>query len=115
MSKGESFVAALPLKARFHDAHERRAYLRAMEIAKRIIDDPNLIAVGARYLDQFMRDDPHQAEACRIWRGVLAQPPEQIARALLEDSVSGAELRNTAPVFVTLSAETLRQIWTPSR
>lgn len=114
MTKGDSFVRSLPLKQAFYDSHERRAYLRATEIARRIVDQPELIEAGRAFLDRFTRPDPHQAAAYDLWLSTLALSPEDIAERLLEDSDQGAALRDSAPVFVTLPKEDLRRIWAAS-
>jgi hypothetical protein len=105
MSAGESLVTSLPLKTEFYDRHERRAYLRAVEMAKRIIDNPEVIEHARLFLDRHVRHDPHQHAAFETWRELLDRPPETIARALLEDSDNGAELRGSAPVFFVLGGE----------
>ncbi len=94
-----------------HDAHQRRAWLRTAEIARRIVEEPELVTGAQRFIEKFVRDDPHQVSAYRVWSGLLRRPPAQIAAALLEDSPHGAELRETAPVFVAFSREELRDIW----
>jgi hypothetical protein len=42
-SAGDRLIAEAKLKQRFRDAHERRAYARAVETAKRLVNDPGLI------------------------------------------------------------------------
>lgn len=102
LTKGRAFVASLPLKTRFYDAHDRRAYARAIEVAVRIVDSPELLADGTRFIDRHMRPDPHQQKAATIWRSLLAQEVKSVVRAFLEDSDHGQFLRDTAPVFVVL-------------
>ena len=102
MTPGENLLASIKLKSVFYDRHERRAYLRAVEIAKHIVDDPSLIRMGEAFLERHMRFDPHQARYYSLWKRALTLPPEDISRALLEDSDLGAELRGSAPVFVVL-------------
>ena len=102
-SAGERFVAVHGRKSSFRDAHERRSYARAIEIAKRLVDDPSIVRAGEAYLEQHVRPDPHQDRYYRLWRSLLAQPAEEIAAAMLEDSDRGSEIRNSAPVFVVLS------------
>jgi hypothetical protein len=106
MSAGESLVISLPLKTEFYDRHERRAYLRAIETAKRIVDSPEVIAHARVFVDRHFRTDPHQRVAFETWRKLLERPPEAIACALLEDSDAGAELRGSAPVFFVIGGET---------
>ena len=105
MSKGERFLASLPLKTSFYDRYEKRSYFIAREVARRILDDPSLLAVGREYLERFMRPDPHQSEHYGLWNQMLRLSPEEIARRLLEDTERGALLRDTYPVFVVLPQE----------
>lgn len=105
MSAGEALVASVTLKTDFYDRHERRAYLRAIEIAKRIVDDPSAVANAVRFLEKHVRPDARQRQSYQIWKALLTQPPAAIARALLEDGEHAAELRNSAPVFVVLDGE----------
>jgi hypothetical protein len=112
MTPGERLVGSLPMKELFYDAHERRSYLRAVEIAKRLVDDPSLVARGKEFLERFSRRDPHQTAAYRKWSKILRDAgPEEIARMLLQDSAEGAELRETAPVFVVIHEQEARRLW----
>lgn len=111
MTPGQRLVRALPLKQSFYDAHERRAYLRMVEVAAKIVDDASLIERGRAHLERFARNDARQASAYRAWSDLLRAPVEDIARALLADDDRGATLRDTAPVFVVFSAEQAKEIW----
>jgi len=111
MTRGQRLIGSLRIKDRFYDAHERRSYLRTVEVAKRIVDDPSLIEEGRDYLERFVRDDPHQRGGYELWTETLQLPPEEIARRLLSDTENGAELRNTAPVFVVISAGEAQRLW----
>ena len=112
MTRGERIVSKMRLKERFYDAHERRAYLRSVEIAKRILDEPSLIAKGRGYLDRFVRDDPSQAVVFQLWQRALAWPPEEMVRQFLADSDQGSALRDSAPVFVVLPKADALRLWT---
>ncbi|WP_297515459.1 hypothetical protein [uncultured Caulobacter sp.] len=92
-------------KTRFHDAHDRRAFARALEIATRLLEDPSLLGQGSTYLDRFVRSDPRQARAYDLWRGLLAEGAEHVALALIADDERGAYLRETAPVFTTIEGQ----------
>jgi hypothetical protein len=104
MTRGERLVASIPLKTSFYDSHERRAYLRMVEVARKIVDDPALIKRGRRFLERFIQDKLGQSLAYKAWANLLAEPPETIARELLSNSERGSFLRDSAPVFVVLSA-----------
>jgi hypothetical protein len=111
MTRGERLVRSWPLKTSFYEAHDRRAYAVMVEVASRIIDDPSLIGHGSEFLARFTRDDPRQQRAYRAWTDLLAQPAEQIARELLRDDERGAQLRDSAPVFVVIPAARKKEIW----
>ena len=99
MTDGERFVDRLPRKTRFHDRHERRAYEMTRAVAARLIDAPDLVHNASSYLERHMKDDPSQSRQYVLWRNLLRQNVEEIARLLLEDSSDGAFLRDTQPVF----------------
>jgi hypothetical protein len=84
---------------RFHDRHEWVDYLKAKEVARRILADPATIADAQRFVAWRMAPDPHQQEYATMWRELLSRPPTEIAAALTEDSPRGRLLRETAPVF----------------
>jgi hypothetical protein len=103
MSPGEALVASVALKNAFYDRHERRAYDRAVMIAKHIVDNPDSIAKASVFLELHVRTDPHQRAAYETWKALLTQESSVIASALLADTEEGAELRNSAPVFVVFA------------
>jgi hypothetical protein len=105
MTEGQRLVASVHLKTTFYDRYEERNYRRFVEIARRIVDEPNAIAVAASYLAKHVANDPHLHAAYEVWKEALSLRPTEIARRLLEDSENGAYLRGTAPVFVVLDQE----------
>jgi hypothetical protein len=111
MTPGQRLVRSLPLKRSFYDAHERRAYLRMMEVGARIVDDGGAIERGRAHLERFAQHDARQASAYRVWIELLRSPAEEIARAMLADDEHGAMLRDTAPVFVVFSTDQAKEIW----
>ncbi len=111
MTPGQRLVRSLPLKRSFYDAHERRAYLRMMEVAACIVDDGGAIERGRAHLERFARSDSRQADAYGAWIELLRSPPKDIARVMLADDERGATLRDTAPVFVVISADQAKEIW----
>ncbi|MDO8377423.1 MAG: hypothetical protein Q7T09_00400 [Phenylobacterium sp.] len=111
MTRGEQFVESLRLKHDFYDRHERRSYLRMVEVAKRIVDQPSLLRAGDAFLERFARSDPQQATAYATWKRTLTLSAEEVARQLLEDSDRGANLRDTAPVFVVVPRDELNRAW----
>jgi len=84
---------------RFHDRHEWIDFLKASEVARRILADPSSIADAQSFVARRMAPDPHQRDYALMWRELLSWPPAEIAAALTEDSPRGRLLRETAPVF----------------
>jgi hypothetical protein len=84
---------------RFHDRHEWIDFLKAREVARRILADPSMIADAMQFVARRMVPDPHQRDYAIIWREMLSRSPAEIAAALTEDSPRGRLLRETAPVF----------------
>jgi hypothetical protein len=93
------------MKTRFYDRHDHIAYLKAREIARRIVDNPALIEDARRWLEEVMAPDPHQARYAAMWREVLARPAVEIAAALVEDSERGQLLRETRPIFAMITSQ----------
>ena len=84
---------------RFHDRHEWIDFLKASEVARRILADPSSIADAQRFVTWRMAPDPHQRDYALMWRELLSRSPADIAAALTEDNPRGRLLRETAPVF----------------
>ena len=87
------------MKTRFRDRHERLKYLKACETARRIVQNPDLVAQARRFVEKAMAPDPHQAAYTAVWREWLDRPAPEIAAALVEDSERGQLLRDTSAVF----------------
>lgn len=105
------FFSKLPLKSDFYDAHERRAYLRAVATARRLLEKPSLLEAGRDHLERFTRPDPRQSSHYALWREVLAGGEAEVARRLLADTDEGMALRDSSPVFVRFAPEELKAIW----
>jgi hypothetical protein len=84
---------------RFHDRHEWIDYLKACEMARRLVADPSMIDAARRFVATRMQPDPHQRDYALMWQELLSRPPDEIAGALIEDSARGRLLRETRPVF----------------
>jgi hypothetical protein len=87
------------MKTRFHVRHDRIDYLKACEVARRIVGEPSLVAEARHYLETWMLTDPHQRAHALAWREVLQLPPAEITAALVEDTPRAQALRETRPVF----------------
>ena len=103
-------MLGMQLKRDFRDAYERRSYLRAYLLGQRLLAEPALISRGRAYLDRFVRDDPRQRRIYAMWLKALDLPVDQLVGQLLADNSHGAELRETAPVFVVIPAEDVRAL-----
>lgn len=99
------------MKTRFHDAHERRMYLLAAEVARRIVETPSLIERGREHLERFTRPDPSQRRWYELWAATLRESPTEIARRILADDDRASELRGSMPVFVVIDRETREYLW----
>jgi len=84
---------------RFHDRHEWVDYLKACEVARRLVADPSMIEDARRFVATRMAPDPHQRDYTLMWQELLSRPPAEIAAALTEGSPRGRLLRETRPVF----------------
>jgi hypothetical protein len=74
-------------------------FLKAQEVARRILADPSMIADAQRFVETRILLDPHQRAYAIMWRDLLNRPPAEIAAALTKDSAPGRLLRETRPVF----------------
>jgi len=101
---------AIELKRDFRDAYERRAYLRACVLGKRLLAEPVLIKKGRTFLDRFVKPDPHQQHIHALWTDALGLPVEELVLQLLSDDARGETLRETAPVFIAISADEIRAL-----
>jgi hypothetical protein len=101
-------IFGAPLKTTFRDGHERRAYARAVIVAKRLLADPGLVEEGRKYLDRFIKGDAHQRNIYVLWTKTLELPAAEIAERLLADDSRGESLRATAPVFSVIHADEIR-------
>jgi hypothetical protein len=63
---------------RFHDRHEWIDYLKACEMARRIVAEPSMIDDARRFVARWMAPDPHQRDYALMWQDLLSRPPEEI-------------------------------------
>lgn len=105
-----SAPVGVELKQEFRDSHERRAYLRAYLLGRRLVENPALLARGRIFLDRFVKGDPRQRRTYAMWSEALALPVEKLVIELLADDTRGAALRETAPVFVVVPADEIRTL-----
>ena len=101
---------AIEFKRDFRSAYERRAYLRACLLGKRLLAEPVLIEKGRAFLDRFVKPDPRQRHIYALWADALSLPVEDLVLQLLSDNARGETLRETAPVFATISRDEVRAL-----
>ena len=77
----------------------RFSRLVAGENARRVLDDPAVLAKARAHLDRFTKDDPHQRHAYVLWSALLVQGADAVAAALRDPSPQGDHARETAPSF----------------
>lgn len=87
------------MKTRFRDRYSQIDYLKACEVARRIVADPALVEHARKWVEGVMTADPHQHRYVLMWHQMLTRTPGEIATALLEDSERGRLLRETRPIF----------------
>ena len=87
------------MATRFHDRHEWIDFLKAQEVARRIVADPSMIAEAQELVETRMLPDPHQRTYALMWLDLLRRPPAEIAAAMIEDTARGRLLRETSPAF----------------
>jgi hypothetical protein len=82
------------MATRFHDRHEWITFLKAQEVARRIVADPSMIDDASWFIDRFMRPDPHRGDyVVSCWRNrqwSLPPPSRKTAGA-------GVRCRKLAP------------------
>ena len=85
------------MATRFHDRHEWITFLKAQEVARRIVADPSMIDDARRFIDKFMRSDPHQRDYVVMWDELLSRSPVEVAAALTERMTADPAARKRAP------------------
>lgn len=110
ISLGASLDGTIRLKREFRDRYDFRAYVRALLLAKRLLDRPGLVDRGRSYLERHVKADPHQTQIYKLWTKTLRLPLDQLVGHFLADDERGATLRETAPVFVVIPPEEVRAL-----
>lgn len=98
------------MKRTFYDRHERIDYLKACEIARRVLEHPRLIDNARRWVEEVMAPNPHQLRYVAMWRELLSRPASEIAAALIEDSDRAQLLRETRPIFDVLTSQDVTRL-----
>ena len=83
----------------FRDRHERLRYAKFVEVARRLRENPAIIADAHAFVLAHMHPDPSQRAYAKHWLMVLTLPVEMMIDKLLADSPEGDLLRDTAPPF----------------
>ena len=80
-----------------HPHIDARSLAMARIIVERIDDDPTLIEVAHRYLENEERRHGKLCQASKEWKQILTRPWSQVREILLEDSDEGQRLRSSKP------------------
>jgi len=96
------------------DAHalaELRSLAYHREVARRIVDDPTVIARARARVREWSRTLHPVPEYARAWAVILDQPAVELVRFLEEDSERARELRQSTPFAGALSPQERWRIW----
>jgi hypothetical protein len=96
--------------------HDRAAQVSVAlhrEVARRLRDDPSLVA-GALRRVRGWSDGVHEHYR-RGWEQLLAGPLDELCALLVEDSERARDLRQTSPFAGVLDAATRWRIWRAAR
>jgi hypothetical protein len=110
ISVGTSVDGRIRLKREFRDGYDFRAYARAILLARRLLEKPDLVRRGRSFLERHVRTDPHQKRIYELWTETLQLPVDELVGRFLADDERGAALRETAPVFVVIPPEDVRAL-----
>jgi hypothetical protein len=97
-------------KTDFWDRSQKFRYLIMAEIAKRLVEQPELIEQGRRHLETSMAHDKQVVPFYRAWKAIIDCPAEEIARRWLADTDEGDMLRANPPLFDIVEGETRRRV-----
>ena len=86
-------------KTDFWDRNQKFRYLIMAEIAKRLLEQPELLERGRRYLETHMAPNAQVAGSYRAWKKIIDRPAEEIVRRWLDDTEEGDTLRANPPLF----------------
>ncbi len=109
-SLGTELDGKIRRKRTFRDSHDFRSYVRALLLAKRLLERPDLVARGQSYLERHVKADPHQTRIYKLWTDALQLPVDDLIDRFLTDDERGATLRETAPVFVVIPPDDVRAL-----
>jgi hypothetical protein len=87
---------------KFHDRHHAFEFLVGCEVARRLLEDPSLIAVARLKLEDQLGDVPSHRDAYNLWSKLLELPVDEVARRLCLNDEEGDYIRQTSPSFIAL-------------
>jgi hypothetical protein len=64
----------------FYYRHEWIVFLKATEVARRIVADPSMIDDARRFVAARMVPDPHQCQYATMWQDLLSRSPGKSPR-----------------------------------
>lgn len=92
-------------KTDFWDRNQKFRYLIMAEVARRLVERPELVERGRYYLDTVMAGDKQVSAFYQAWKSIIDRPVEEIARRWLADTEEGDLLRANPPLFDVVEGE----------
>ncbi len=84
-------------------------------VAKRLLEDPAIVARARERVDGWLRDGSVARPYAEAWRDVLSGPAETVARFLTDTGETARQMRQTSPFAGVLDPRTRWSIWRRAR
>lgn len=97
-------------KTDFWDRNQKFRYLIMAEIARRLVERPELVEHGRRYLETVMAGDKQVSPFYRAWKALIDRPVDEIVRRWLADTEEGDFLRANPPLFDVVEGAARKRI-----
>jgi hypothetical protein len=97
-------------KTDFWDRNQKFRYLIMAEVARRLVEKPELVERGRRYLETVMAGDKQVSTFYHAWKAIIDRPVDEIARRWLADSEEGDFLRANPPLFDVVEGDARKRI-----
>jgi hypothetical protein len=115
-SEGRVVVDGFARATRYH-AIERRnvSALRSLRlhdvVAKRLIDNPDLLDVARKRLQRLRKINPHGAPYHGRWQELIDGPMDRLLRVLTEPSEEASTLRQESPFTTLIPSNERRRVF----
>jgi hypothetical protein len=90
---------------KFYDRHHAFEFLVGCEVARRLLEDPSLIAMARIKLEEHLGGIPNHRDAYNLWSKLIELPVEEVARKLSQNDDEGDYIRQTMPSFIALPTD----------